>query len=209
MSDRRKTSSGHSAGIQSTEEFAENERRLKRQRQEEMASMPDIKNTKTVYRNKSGEQIDMESEYLKKTVMDKARSDAIEEAQYEWGKGAAQKQDREDAIKEAIRLSGEGFARYNDNEHLEKIRKNVIHADDPMAAFMKNEKLKKTGPLKSRTGKPLYNGPTPPPNRFGILPGYRWDAVNRANGFEHKILTRMNDKKSYQEDEYKWSVSDL
>ena len=209
MADRRKTSSGHSAGIQSTEEFAENERRLKRQRQEELASMPDVRNSKTVYRNKSGEVIDMESEYLKKTVMDKARTAAIEDAQFEWGKGAVQKLDREDAIKEAIRLSGEGFARYNDNEHLEKIRKSVIHSDDPMAAFMKNEKLKKTGPQLSRSGKRLYNGPTPPPNRFGIMPGYRWDAVDRANGFEHKILTRMNDKKSYQEDEYKWSVSDL
>ena len=48
-----------------------------------------------------------------------------------------------------------------------------------------------------------------PPTRFGILPGYRWDAVDRGNGFENRLLTKMNDRASLKEDEYKWSVSDL
>ncbi|XP_019715102.1 BUD13 homolog [Hippocampus comes] len=57
--------------------------------------------------------------------------------------------------------------------------------------------------------KPRYRGPPPPLNRFNILPGYRWDGVNRSNGFEQKRYTRIADKKALQEEAYKWSVEDM
>ena len=59
------------------------------------------------------------------------------------------------------------------------------------------------------TAKPIYQGPPPPPNRFGILPGYRWDGVDRSNGYEKKFFERINAKKALQEESYKWSVEDL
>ena len=45
--------------------------------------------------------------------------------------------------------------------------------------------------------------------RFHIFPGYRWDGIDRGNKYEHKILTKSNDRTALKEDEYRWSVSDM
>lgn len=66
--------------------------------------------------------------------------------------------------------------------------KQVFRADDPMAAF-----LTKSRP-KGRVEKPKYKGPAPPPNRFGIQPGHRWDGVDRSNGFESMMYQKINER---------------
>lgn len=60
-----------------------------------------------------------------------------------------------------------------------------------------------------KNSKPVYNGPCPTPNRFNIRPGYRWDAIDRGNGFENLLLKKISSKQSFKDDEYKWSVSDM
>ena len=59
------------------------------------------------------------------------------------------------------------------------------------------------------TEKPVYKGPDPPPNRFNIRPGYRWDGVNRSNGFENKRFSMLANKAAAQTDAYKWSTEDM
>ena len=57
--------------------------------------------------------------------------------------------------------------------------------------------------------KPKYRGPLPPPNRFGILPGYRWDGIIRGTNYEAKRFNRSNITKMKKQQAYQWSVANL
>lgn len=56
--------------------------------------------------------------------------------------------------------------------------------------------------------KPQYEGEFMP-NRFGVRPGYRWDGVDRSNGYEKRWFEVQNAKRAQQEEVYKWSTEDM
>lgn len=78
-------------------------------------------------------------------------------------------------------------------------------AADPMLEYFRQKEREKQGQTKA---KPVYKGPYPP-NRYNIRPGYRWDGVDRSNGFEKRLLEKEGAKKANEEDEYRWATRDM
>lgn len=155
----------------------------------------------TVYRDASGRKIDTKAEKAE-AARKKREKEERDAKKMEWGKGLVQRQEEEERKRELERQRTKDVARYADDEDLNKDLKAQERWNDPAAAFLTKKRTK--GPRK-----PEYTGPPPPPNRFGIKPGYRWDGVDRGNGFEKKLFQHQNDRKRRGQESYQWSVDDM
>ena len=118
--------------------------------------------------------------------------------------------------KELELIAAEPFARTIDDPRMEEMRKQTLRDGDPMAEYISKKRTKEQSVTTSQSrssnsvevevervqkrGKPLYQGPAGTPNRFGIRPGYRWDAIDRGNGFENILLKKLSDKGALRED---------
>lgn len=97
----------------------------------------------------------------------------------EWGKGLVQREEEAERKKREQDEKLKPMARYKDDEELNEELKERERWNDPAAMFLTGTKAAKKAARKY----PLYQGNIPP-NRFNIRPGYRWDGVDRSNGFE-------------------------
>lgn len=155
----------------------------------------------TVYRDSSGKRIDTKAEKAAATRAKREREEK-EAQKMEWGKGLVQKEEEEKRRLELEKQRGKTFARHADDKDLNEEQKSKELWNDPAAAFLTKKRSK--GPRK-----PEYTGPPPPPNRFGIKPGYRWDGVDRGNGFEKKLFQTLNARKRRGQESYNWGVDDM
>ncbi|KAF8311004.1 hypothetical protein DL93DRAFT_2083967 [Clavulina sp. PMI_390] len=161
----------------------------------------DTKQEETVYRDSSGRKIDTKAE--KAAAAREKRLEEEREAQkMEWGKGLVQRQEQQHRLRELELEKTRDVARYADDVELNSIQKQESRWNDPAASFLSNPKTK-------TPRKPEYSGPPPPPNRYGIKPGYRWDGVDRSNGFESKLFQRSNERSRSDLEGYQWRSEDM
>uniref|UniRef100_H0VR13 BUD13 homolog n=1 Tax=Cavia porcellus TaxID=10141 RepID=H0VR13_CAVPO len=186
-------------------DIQQEQQELKKRDQENVAFEAEFQFAETVFRDKSGRKRNLKLERLEQRR--KAEKDSEREELYaQWGKGLAQSRQQQQNVEDAMKEMQKPLARYIDDEDLDRMLREQEREGDPMANFIKKNKAKEN---KNKRVRPRYNGPAPPPNRFNIWPGYRWDGVDRSNGFEQKRFARLASKKAVEELAYKWSVEDM
>ncbi|KAM9847181.1 BUD13 homolog [Aulostomus maculatus] len=196
--------SGGKSGLVTRDVLRQEQEENRRRDRHNQPLEDESRNAQTVFRDKSGKKrdLDLEREGQKKKAGEKAAKD---EKYAQWGKGLAQGQMQQQKLEDAVREAQKPLARNYEDEELDRMLRERVREGDTMAGMLRRKKEQNS----KTPDKPRYKGPAPPPNRFNIIPGYRWDGVNRSNGFEQKRYTRIADKKAVQEAAYKWSVEDM
>ncbi|XP_055853509.1 BUD13 homolog [Episyrphus balteatus] len=124
-----------------------------------------------------------------------------------WNKGVKQIEAFQAKISDDQYESSKPLARYSNDADLDEMLKQKEREDDPMLEYIRSKKkdqqLAKNVPVM-----PKYKG-SYPENRFGIPPGYRWDGVDRSNGYEKKWFDVQSSKQAVAEEAYKYSVEDM
>ncbi|PPS08884.1 hypothetical protein GOBAR_AA11765 [Gossypium barbadense] len=171
-----------------------------------------------VFRDKTkGERISKE-EYLKSKR--KGGEEKPKEKELEWGKGLAQKREAETRLQELELEKSKPFARTRDDPELDNMLKDRLRWGDPMAHLVKKkqpelvlkdlgdaEEMKESGFVVPQDIPPhswMVRKLDAAPNRYGIRPGRHWDGVDRSNGFEKKMFTKLNEKRATEREAYLW-----
>ena len=212
--------SGHTAGLLNASSFATEAETLRRRKENEMRGADDDlmgRNAETVIRDRRGRKLDMLEEMMRQERARKGEEVKGKMEQYEWGTGEVQKQEKLDRAAEAAEVAAQPFARSVNDPKLEAMLKSRVRSGDPMAHLLGagEDLTQQSAPgsaaahRSTRTDKPVYKGPPPAPNRFGILPGYRWDGVDRGNGWEERVAQQRNAASVKASQAQAWSCADM
>lgn len=204
-----KTLDGKASGLQDAKTLKkENDEFKKRQDKMFKEMRPEMlgRDAEVVIRDRRGRNKDYEKE-----VEEERRKTAFEEARKKdydrWGKGLKQIEELEKRFEEHMHEANKPLARGADDEDLQEHLKQQERLDDPMLAYMRKKKQEENR-KKGVKEKPKYMGQFPD-NRYGIPPGYRWDGVDRSNGYEKKYFSMISSKKSIEEEAYRYSTEDM
>ncbi|GKU03091.1 pre-mrna-splicing factor cwc26 [Fusarium langsethiae] len=202
-----KMSDGTHAGLQSAATVsAQLKRRQKEEREEFEKHRKSAKEEETVYRDATGRRIDIS---MKRAEARRAAAEADEKERLakEALKGDVQLEEarkRREKLQDAKLMS---FARTVDDKEMNQEMKEQDRWNDPMMQFMSEKKDSGKGQGKKSKRKPVYTGAAPP-NRYGIKPGYRWDGVDRGNGFEAERFKAINRRERNKGLSYSWQMDE-
>ncbi|KAF2350905.1 Bud13 [Trinorchestia longiramus] len=142
-------------------------------------------------------------------AMRKQREESLQRAAEEkhklWNKGITQVEQSESRLADIQHEMTKSFARSAKDEDLNDMFKSKMLAEDPMFEYLSKKNERQNG---SKPKRPVYQGPFPA-NRFNIRPGYRWDGVDRSNGFEQEYFGKLSSKAAVEEDAYKYCAEDI
>ncbi|KAI1312616.1 hypothetical protein EDD11_002925 [Mortierella claussenii] len=199
-------SSGAAVGLQTADKVRQDMDRKKLEHLNMMNTLDPSKSgrdSETVYRDAQGRKIDRVQEKIEKAEAAR-REIEKQERMMEWGKGIVQREEEASRKKREEEEKLKPLARFKDDEELNEELKERERWNDPAAMFLSVTKKSK----KAVRRYPMYQGDIPP-NRFNIRPGYRWDGVDRSNGFEKSYFQRVNMKKHQAMEAHMWSVEDM
>lgn len=209
-------SDGTHAGLQTAASVtAQLERRKRLERADYERNHAHEKEAETVYRDATGRRVDLT---MKRAEARRAAADA--EAKKELAREALRGEVQVEAAarrrEELEDARTRGVARGVDDVEMNRELKEKTRWGDTMADFVGREKGGAVGKGaggsaaaagKKVKGRPTYQGAWAP-NRYGIRPGYRWDGVDRGNGFEAERFKAINRKERNKGLEYNWQMDE-
>ncbi|KAK5062743.1 hypothetical protein LTR84_004818 [Exophiala bonariae] len=226
-----KMQSGARPGLQTAADTARLVEEEERERAREVARTKKSKKPKdveetpeeeTIYRDATGRRIDVS---LKRAEARRAELEKIaaEKKARDEARGDVQRAEREQRNQDLEEAKFLTVARGADDEDMNRDMKEVVRWDDPMAMYMAQKKAEEReiqGPTNGSKGggsgkghalaaprKKVYQG-SAPPNRYGIAPGWRWDGVDRGNGFEKDWFQARGRKARNEDLSYQWQMDE-
>ena len=202
-----KMGDGTHAGLQSAAAVAAQFAKRKKEEAEAWEQESPSKNgpkkgaEETVYRDATGRRIDisLRRAEARRELDEKARKEREEiEAQ----KGDVQRLQQRKRREELDEARFMPFARTIDDEEMNAELKEKERWNDPATQFLTPKNA-----TKSKTGRPIYKGSWMP-NRYGIVPGHRWDGVDRGNGWEAERFKAGNRARRNKELDFAWQMDE-